>query len=165
MRKFSIAIAAALAAATATSTAYASPVINYTPNVGATFGNLHPIVYPPHFNDVYDFATSYARSATVTITSDMTLGDFSTNVNFVSNGVLLNAELIPATSTGVHERRYLANFRIPAGAQQIIVRGSAGAHGAYTGLLTLSGVPEPETLALFGLGILGLGLTRRRKQR
>ena len=35
-------------------------------------------------------------------------------------------------------------------------------HGVGTYLITPAGIPEPRTVALLGLGLLGLGLTRRR---
>ena len=46
------------------------------------------------------------------------------------------------------------DFFVPAG--------SGGLDGASGLIFTPESVPEPGTLALLGLGLLGLGLTRRR---
>lgn len=173
MKKFTIlaALAAAsvaspaLAQSSCTATGTNSCFINYTLNVGGTFGNTDPAEYPPLFQDLFNFATTFDRNATVEINSSKAGLDFSYNVNFVSNGVKLNGTVIPATSTGDVERRYLANFRIPAGAQQIFVQGSAQENGTYSGILTLSGVPEPSTWAMMilGIGLAGSALRARRR--
>lgn len=165
-----IALAAALIAAIVPGSLLAAPTINYTPNLGGTFGNDDPTTYRPHFYDIYQFGTNYARTVAVEVTSSHSIkngkADFSRNVNFISNGVKLNAKLIPATSTGQYERRYLANFRIPAGVQKIFVRGASGVNGQYSGFLTFSGVPEASTwiMMIFGFGLVGGAMRRRTSQ-
>ena len=183
MRKLAITVLALLAgalpvSALAQSSASAPAYINYTQNVGGTFGNDDPTVYPPLFNDLYSFTTNFARNASVVITSSMSTRnrpgavctdanhsgcDFSTNVNFTTNGVKLDAKVFTTTETGVDEERTLFNFRIPAGVHSIFVRGSAGVNGRYAGILTLSGVPEPTTWALMivGFGLTGAAMRRR----
>lgn len=140
------------------------PFDTYTLNVGGTFSDPSPPVFPPLFRDFFNFPTTYARNATVEITSHRNFT--AEDVNFVSNGVKLNAKVIPATSTGVDERRYLANFRIPAGFQTITVAGSSKPQGSFQGILTLSGVPEPSTWAMMtlGLGFAGAAMRTRRRR-
>lgn len=147
--------------ATGTNSCY----INYLNNVGGDFGNTDPAEYPPLFEDTFNFVTNFERLATIRIDSSYAGLGFTYNVNFVSNGVKLNGTVIPVTSSGETEQRYLANFRIPAGAQNIFVQGSAKANGSYTGLLTLSGVPEPSTWAMMilGIGLAGGALRARRR--
>lgn len=164
-------IATAAPAATIVGAPGAGPTndiyFDYTPNVGGSFGNGNPDA--PRFTDTFTFTTAFERSATVDITSMITqaggVRDFSTNVNFVSNGVKLNTTVIPVVTSGDNEQRYLANFRLPAGLQNIVINGSAGANGVYNGVLALGGVPEPGTWALMiaGFGLVG-GAMRRRKQ-
>lgn len=183
MRRFAITAAALLAGAMpasafAQASASAPAYINYTQNVGGTFGNNDPTVYPPLFNDLYTFTTNFARNASVVITSsigtrdragavctdaDHSGCDFSQNVNFVTNGVKLDLERFTTTQTGVNEERTLFNFRIPAGVHNIMVRGAAGQNGVYAGILTLSAVPEPATWALMivGFGLTGAAMRRR----
>ncbi|KQT34617.1 hypothetical protein ASG29_00090 [Sphingomonas sp. Leaf412] len=156
--------AAALIAAIVPNSASAATYFDYTTNVGGDFGNPDPTTKSSPFTDTYDFVTSFARSATVEILSNMsTPTAFKENVNFIFNGVKLDATVIPATETGQFERRYLANFRLPAGAHQILVRGSAGVDGQYTGTLSLAGVPEPTTWALMILGMGAIGGAMRRR--
>lgn len=140
--------------------------INYTTNVGGTFGNPDPITFRPHFQDIYNFTTTLARTLTIQLDSTYAGLGFDSNVNFIFNGVKINGTVIPATSTGVTEQRYLTNFRLPAGANQLFVSGSAGRNGTYTGILTLSGVPEPAAWAtmILGLGLAGAAMRRKRRK-
>lgn len=179
MKKLSAAVA--LAVATLATPAMAAPCISttsvdpntcsidYTPNVGGTFGNTDPRTFTgagTNFRDVFGFITQFARSATVDITSSYPTGDLSQNVNFISNGVKLDAQIIEVITSGQNERRMLANFRLPAGTHEILVRGSSGPNGVYNGILSLSGVPEPTTWALMivGIGFAGGALRRRQRQ-
>lgn len=87
-------------------------------------------------------------------------GSQSPAISFVAEGNRLNAKVLPNESDG---DRYLANFRIPPGARQILANGSTGKNGSVVGLLTQSDVPEPATwgLMLLGLGAAGAVLRRR----
>jgi hypothetical protein len=164
MRIIATVVAAAFAVANAGQASAATYYNNIVANVGGSFGNDDPITYAPHFNDNYAFVTNYDRTATVEILSSMsTAKAWKENVNFISNGVKLDAKIIPATSTGQYERRYLANFRIPAGVHNIQVRGSSAEDGKYSGFLTLAGVPEPSTwsLMILGFGLTGAAMRRR----
>lgn len=172
--------AIALCAGTAPVSASATTYFNYIPNVGGDFGNTNPKVYPPHFVDNFKFKTDYDRKATIDIWSaeiNPKTGNIDPkyNINFISNGVKLfytvggkvKSVLIPATSTGVFEERFLSSFFLPKGASNVIVAfGSAGPKGSYDGILTLSGVPEMSTWAMMiiGFGFTG-GALRRRTRR
>ena len=62
----------------------------------------------------------------------------------------------------------LASFGGPSAVNSIYLEGYAGfGGGTQLESLTISvrqPVPEPGTLALFGIGLFGMGLTRRRKK-
>ncbi len=140
--------------------------INYVTDVSGTFGNTDPKTYPSHFIDTFTFDTTAAKLLTIELGSSWAGLTMSSNLNFVYNGVTVNGTVIPATLTGITEQRYLANFRIPAGLNTIIVKGASQPDAIYAGLFTLSGVPEPTTWAmmLLGVGFAGGALRNRRRQ-
>lgn len=135
---------------------------NYTTNVAGTFGNNDPTAVTGKFFDQFTFTTTLDRVVTVLLTSSMPAGDFSRNVNFVSNGVRLNGTVVPVISTGLDEVRTLLNFRLPAGTSTIAIAGSAGTNGTYIGQLLFGGVPETSTWALMILGFGAIGAAMRR---
>ncbi len=140
--------------------------INYVENTSGTFGNVDPQTYPPHFEDTFNFTTAYARNVTIQVDSSHYDSDITHNVNFMFNGVKIDGKVLATTSTGVTEQRYLANFRIPAGANIISVIGASQPNGEYSGFFTLSGVPETSTWAMMvlGVGFVGSAMRTRRRQ-
>ena len=87
-------------------------------------------------------------------------GSQSPAISFVAEGNRLNPKVLSNESDG---NRYLANFRIPPGARQILTNGSSGKNGSVIGLLTQSDVPEPATWGLMLLGLGAAGVVLRRK--
>jgi hypothetical protein len=138
---------------------------DYTTNIGGTFGNNDPTVVSGKFRDTFTFTTTLDRVVSVILTSSMPAGDFTRNVNFVSNGVRLNGTVVPVVTSGLNELRELFNFRLPAGTSTITISGSSGANGTYLGQLLFGGVPEASTWALMilGFGAVGAALRRQRK--
>ncbi len=157
--------AATIVGSPSSSTSDAGIFFDYTTNVGGTFGNNDPTVVTGKFRDTFTFTTTIDRVVSVILTSSMPAGDFSRNVNFVSNGTRLNGTLVPIVTSGLVELRELFNFRLPAGTSTITIAGSAGTNGTYIGQLLFGGVPEASTWALMilGFGAVGAALRRQRK--
>ncbi len=147
--------------------------IQYIENLSGAFGNTDPALYTgpgTHFEDTFTFTTSLARKITIDLSSSYAahLGEsnmFDWNVNFMSKGVTINGTVVPVTRTGMDEGRYLANFRLPAGLNSILVKGSSGENGSYAGIFTLSGVPETSTWAMMVLGVGFAGVAMRSRRR
>jgi len=136
---------------------------NYTTNIGGTFGNNDPTSVSGKFRDTFTFSTTLDRVATIILTSSMPAGDFTRNVNFISNGVKINGTVVPVITSGMEELRALFNFRLPAGTSTLSIGGSAGANGSYIGQLIFGGVPETSTWALMILGFGAIGGALRRR--
>ncbi|WP_419809892.1 FxDxF family PEP-CTERM protein [Sphingomonas sp.] len=165
MRTTVLTVAAAILASATPTTAFAAPYIDYTPNVGGTFGNDDPTVGVGRFSNTFTFVTTLERLATIRLFSSYTTGNISENVNFISNGVRLNGTVIPTISKGQVEERSLFDFRLAPGTNVLTVNGSAQRNGTFFGQIFLAGVPEPSTWAVMLAGLAGVGAMLRGRRR
>lgn len=161
MSKFGIAAAAAVLALSVPSVASAAPVINFA-GASGTFGNAPGS--NAHFFDTYTFNVPHDGEISIDITSTYLLGNTATNVNFVPNYVTFNGAVIPIITTGVDELRRIVSAPVVTGLQTIIVHGASQVNGAYSGIISFAGVPEPATwgLMILGFGSVGAAMRRRR---
>lgn len=153
-------VAGVLFALAPISAAQAAPFINYTTDVGGTFGNTAPIVAGGGlFSDAFNFTTTSQTIGNFFINS--TGGSVARNVNF--SAVTVDGTAIPIILLGAVRSGTLIDFRLPAGVHQILVSGNTGTNGSFSGFFSLTAVPEASTWAMMiaGFGLVGAGMRRR----
>lgn len=93
------------------------------------------------------------------------VGTGVTDIDF--NSVTLNGMEFDIVSSGFSELRQILNIPVTAGTQTVMVSGTGGTDGSYSGVLSFRGagaVPEPATWAMMIFGFGAIGATMRRRK-
>lgn len=160
-----LAIAPALALAVP-GTANAAVFLDFDGSDGV-FGNDN--VTAVTFSDEFVFDTGVSAGQLSATISSIASSDPSSNIDFTS--VILNGVEFDIVQIGRIEFRTIEDLFIPDGLQTLVVSGSSGGTGSYSGTLafaTATAVPEPAAWAfmIFGFGAVGSRLrSNRRRQR
>ncbi|HZZ66646.1 MAG TPA: FxDxF family PEP-CTERM protein [Phenylobacterium sp.] len=165
---------AALALAAAGSAANAAQTITFGTPVAdgsftGTFGDTD--ITKPTFTDTYTFNMPTGVAA-ATISSIFTTDD-ANNIDFTS--VTLDGNPFDIVSTGQVEFRSINNVLVSSGQQTLVVSGTSGGAGSYSGTLSfetaspitigVGGVPEPAGWALMIMGFGGVGALLRSRRK
>ena len=119
-----------------------------------------------------DWSTSYGNDWSISATTDSTM-DFATAWDgFITGdtfGLLLDGAAVSWTSSFVDASGYFHGIYddlfLSAGTHTLSFEVTSGlsSGGAYSTFSSITSAPEPTTLALLGLGLVGMGFSRKKK--
>lgn len=152
--------------------AFASlPALADTVNMGTLLipssNNIGPMqkAATASFTDTFNFDIS-ASAAGMALAIEMNyIGISGAGVVSLSSMELFKGATSQGTFSAVSGRLQGSFATMTAGTYSLVIKGSATAgtpNGSYAGNLTLTSVPEPGTLALFGFGLAAAGFASRR---
>ena len=139
------------------------------PNAGNTW--IGVAANSPVPTGLYAYTTTFVIGPGLDPSTAQISGNWWSDDPHPDNGILLNGVLVSGFDGAVWFDADPANafFSISSGfvaglnSLTFLVRNTGGPAGTLVQNLSGSVVPEPGTLALLGLGLAGLGLSRRRK--
>lgn len=149
-------IATAAALAVSTLAAHAATPITFEPDWTATFGSKLSF-------EAFTFTLPVAVSDSfATITAQ-----FGSRTGYDITKVIFNGtEVLPEPSTKGFDNYVLFSGPLAAGTYSFSVEGVFKSGAGYTGMIEVTPVPEPQTIALMlaGLGVVGAVAARRKAQ-
>jgi len=114
-------------------------------------------------NDTYNFALNVGSSET-TVQLNSTVKNVLTNatLSLYEGGILVGQQSFVNGKNFNDVLDIVAN--LSSGAYSLVVSGLGSGSGAYSGNISISPVPLPGAVLLFGSGLIGLGVAARRRK-
>lgn len=144
------------------SAANAAVFLNFDGSDGV-FGNDN--VTAGSFADEFLIDTGASAGLFSATISSIASGNPASNIDFSS--VTINGTEFDIVQLGMIEFRAIQNLIVPGGLQTLLVSGTSGGNGSYSGTLAfeVAAVPEPATWAfmILGFGAIGGAMRRQRK--
>jgi hypothetical protein len=163
MKKMLLAAGLAVALATAGTSANAAtyvvgPIVAADGSATGTFGD--------NFKTAGLFTSTFTffLAKTGLFSSSITTTAVSKNTNIDFKSATVNGIAYALSPTGAFEFGNIAALPVVAGLQTIVVKGTTGKNGSFSGQFSFSpAVPEPSTWFVMLMGVAGLGAAMRRR--